>query len=99
AESVQLIVRYGVAPRYAATAALLAAEERRWQDAAALLGYRTAMSASHPLMISEPIELRALERAEELLLQNAPADAIEAWRNDGTKLTAEAAYGRALEER
>ena len=92
-----LIVRYDLGSRYAATAACLAAQERRWSSAAMLLGYGQAASSVSGVDAEEPAELRARSRVMQHLAANATAAQVAAWMAAGSAMETEAAYALALE--
>lgn len=94
ANATPLIVRYSVGYRYAATAALLAAMERRWSAAAQLLGYGESTAAGN--YTARPVEIEAGQRASAYLTANAAKADIDAWKQAGTMLSTEAAYRLAL---
>jgi hypothetical protein len=91
-----LIVRFDLGFRYAATAALLAAQEGRLQAAARLLGYGEAAFVAHGLDAHRPTELRARELTLQRLSACANANDIENWKSTGATLTVEEAYRLAL---
>ncbi len=94
-EAAPAIVLYNLGFRFAATAALLAASEGRYFDAAQLLGYGEAAAATHEIEV-EPVEAMARERALQLLAVKAMRDDIEAAKKSGAGLSTEAAYRLAL---
>ena len=94
--AVPLIVRFDLGARYAATAALLAAQEERMQAAARLLGYGEAAFVAHDLEAYVPAELRARELTLQRLSASAIANDIGNWKSTGAKLTVEEAYRLAL---
>jgi hypothetical protein len=98
ARAAPLIVRYDLGSRYAATAACLAAQERRWPAVAMLLGYGQAASSVSGVDAEEPAELRARARAMQELAANATAAEADAWMVAGSALETEAAYALALEQ-
>lgn len=98
ARAAPLIVRYDLGSRYAATAACLAAQERRWPAVAMLLGYGQAASSVSGVDAEEPAELRARARAMQELAANATAAQVAAWMAAGAALETEAAYALALEQ-
>jgi hypothetical protein len=90
-----LIVRYDLGARYAATAALLAAQEGRIHAAARLLGYGESAFAAHELDAHDPAD----RRARELTLQwlaSADLNEIGEWMAMAASLTVEDAYRLAL---
>jgi hypothetical protein len=91
-----LIVRFDLGARYAATAALLAAQEDRMQAAARLLGYGDAAFVAHDLDAYVPAELRARELTMQRLAAGADMKDIEGWKRSGASLTVEEAYRLAL---
>jgi hypothetical protein len=96
AQAVPLIVRYGLGFRYAATAALLATHEQRWEAAAQLLGYGAAAAAAHGVGADRPTEVMARDQALQRLAAHARPDQIEAWKRQGGSLSVEEAYRLAL---
>jgi predicted ATPase/DNA-binding winged helix-turn-helix (wHTH) protein len=96
AQAVPLIVRYGLGFRYAATAALLAAHEGRWEASAQLLGYGAAAAAAHGVDAHRPTEVMARDQALQRLAAHARPDELEAWRRQGSSLSVEDAYRLAL---
>jgi predicted ATPase/DNA-binding winged helix-turn-helix (wHTH) protein len=96
AQAVPLIVRYGLGFRYAATAALLAAHERRWKASAQLLGYGAAAAAAHGVDADRPTEVMARDHALQRLAAHARPDELETWKHQGSSLSIEEAYRLAL---
>lgn len=96
AQAAPLIVRYDLGFRYAATAALLAAHERRWEASAQLLGYGAAAAAAHGVDADRPTEVMARDQALQLLASHARPGEIEAWKHQGSSLPVEEAYRLAL---
>lgn len=96
ARAAPLIVRYDLGFRYAATAALLAAHEGRWEAAAQLLGYGAAAAAAHGVDADRPTEVMAREHALQRLAAHARPDELEAWKHQGSFLSIEEAYRLAL---
>jgi hypothetical protein len=96
ARAAPLIVRFDLGARYAATAALLAAQEDRMQAAARLLGYGDAAFVAHDLDAYLPAELRARELTMQRLSASARDSDIEEWKRRGASLTVEEAYRLAL---
>jgi hypothetical protein len=91
-----LVVRFDLGFRYAATAALLAAQEGRLQVAARLLGYGDAAFVAHGLDAHRPTELRARDLTMQRLAASADQNVIEEWKRSGASLTVEEAYRLAL---
>ena len=91
-----LIVRYDLGARYAATAALLAAQEGRIHAAAQLLGYGESAFAAHELDAHDPAERRARDLALQHLTGSADQSDIEEWMRMGSPLAVEDAYRIAL---
>jgi hypothetical protein len=96
AHAAPLIVRYGLGFRYAATAALLAAHEERWEVSAQLLGYGAAAAAAHGVDADRPTEVMARDQALQRLAAHARPDEVEAWKRQGGSLSVEEAYRLAL---
>ena len=96
AQAAPLVVRYDLGFRYAATAALLAAHEGRWEASAQLLGYGAAAAAAHGVDADRPTEVMARDQALQLLASHARPGDIEAWKHQGSSLTVEEAYRLAL---
>ena len=96
AQAAPLIVRYDLGFRYAATAALLAAQEGRWEASAQLLGYGAAAAAAHGVDAVRPTEVMARDQALQLLASHARPGEIEAWKHQGSSLLVEEAYRLAL---
>jgi hypothetical protein len=91
-----LIVRYDLGARYAATAALLAAQEGRIQAAARLLGYGESTFAAHELDAHDPAERRARDLTLQRLAASAYQNDVEEWMRSGALITTEDAYRLAL---
>ncbi len=91
-----LVLRFGLGSRYAGTAAGLAAQERRWRDAACLLGYRRAAAQASGVDAEEPAEVVLRASVVTALHAELGAAATERWQQEGSALTAEAAYACAL---
>jgi predicted ATPase/DNA-binding winged helix-turn-helix (wHTH) protein len=91
-----LIVRYDLGARYAATAALLAAQEGRIAAAAQLLGYGDAAFDAHGVDAPDPSELRARDLAVRCMAASASQNDIELCKRMGASLAVEQAYGLAL---
>lgn len=91
-----LIVGHDLGARYAATAALLAAQEGRLPAAARLLGYGDAAFAAHQLPSHDPAELRARKLALQRLAASAEPGSVDQWQREGAALTVEEAYRLAL---
>ncbi len=91
-----LIVRYDLGARYAATAALLAAQEGRMAAAAQLLGYGDAAFDAHGVDAPDPSELRARDLAVRCMAASANQSDIEMCKRMGSSLAVEEAYRLAL---
>ncbi len=91
-----LIVRYDLGARYAATAALLAAQEGRLPAAAQLLGYGDAAFDAHGVDAHDPAELRARDLTAQRLAASATEAEINRWKREGASLTVEEAYRLAI---
>jgi hypothetical protein len=96
AQAAPLIVRYGLGFRYAATAALLAAHEGRWEASAQLLGYGAAAAAAHGVDAERPAEVMARDQALQRLAAHARPDELETLKHQGSSLSVEEAYRLAL---
>jgi hypothetical protein len=96
AQAAPLLVQYDLGWQYATTAALLAAQERRWRAAGRLLGYGEASSAAHGVDADDPVAILTRNRALQLLSAHLRNDEIDALARRGALLSLDEAYRLAL---